>query len=403
MQRFETHARDFDWRAERLEWPLAAQVGPGLAGAIACDTAISWVDAARGALYYRGIPIADIAARYDLEQVAYLLIDGRRPEDDPESLAAFRRRLADSRALPQNVVDIVRSLPPDTHPTRLLRAGVSALGCFELTADDDLSGTVIWEDLRIVGQMAELVRVVTCHVAGLEHQPTDFSTTLAQGVIQALEPRCFSDDEVRLLDLCWVLYADHGLDAPTFTGMVVGSCRSDPYYDVVAGLCALRGPLLGGAGEQVLRQLLPLADPDAARAWVAAALARGERIAGFGHRVFHGVDPRVAMLRDEARRLAAPAGRQGLFDVASAVEEETTRRLAARGLATNANFYAAIVYHLLGARPSLVPCLYAVGRVVGIVARVREYLEHNRLFRPESRYVGPPPRPYVPISARSRS
>jgi citrate synthase len=408
LSHFETHDPAFTWRAERVDWPVTCDVGPALAGAVACATTITWIDPSRNALAYRGIPIGRVAHDHDFEDTAFLLIDGRAPRTAPDDCASFRRRLGDSRSLPHGVVEIVRGLPSDTHPTRIVRAGISALGCFELTADDDLSGTLHWEDLRIVGQMAELVRIVACHAHGRPVPACDFSSSLAEGVVDALGfgsgvvPDDTRRQAARLLDLCWVLYADHGLDAPTFTGMVVGSCLSDPYYNVVAGLSALRGPLLGGAGERVLVQLLARQSdgPDAARAWVRETIARGERIAGFGHRIYTGADPRVEILRDEATRFAERLGRAELVATARAIEEEASSLLEPRGIYVNVNFYAALVLHLLGAPPPLVPCLYAVGRVVGIVARVREYLERNRLFRPRTRYVGPGERRVVPIAER---
>jgi citrate synthase len=182
--------------------------------------------------------------------------------------------------------------------------------------------------------------------------------------------------------------------------MIVGSCLSDPYYTVVAALSALRGPLLGGAGERVLHQLLQHDGPESARRWVREALRRGERLAGFGHRIYRGADPRVEILRAEASALAAERGQRRLLDVARAIEEEASRLLASSGVAVNAYFYAALLFHLLGSSPALVPCLYAVGKVVGIVARVREYLTRNRLFRPRSRYVGPATRGFEPLEQR---
>lgn len=407
--RFASASPDFSWRADRVDWPVTSDVGPALRGAVACSTALTWIDPARNALCYRGIPIVEVAHRFDFEATAFLLLDGRVPDEVPGECAAFRRRLGDSRSLHHNVVELVRTLPPDTHPTRLMRAGISALGCFELTADDDLSGTVHWEDLRIVGQMAELVRIVALHVGGRPHTPCDFTVSLSAGVAGTLESAWGEATEeqrreaARLLDLLWVLLADHGLDAPTFTGMVVGSCLSDPYYNVVSGLSALRGRHLGGAGERVLSQILARQEsgPDEARAWVRAMLGRGERIAGFGHRMYTGIDPRVGILRDEAARFAERVGHAQLFAVARAIEDEALAVLGPKGIHTNVNFYAALIVHLLGAPPSLVPCLYAVGRVTGIIARVREYLSHNRLFRPRARYVGAVGRRYVPVGKRA--
>ncbi len=199
-------------------------------------------------------------------------------------------------------------------------------------------------------------------------------------------------DEVRALDLLWVLYAAHGLDAPTFTSMIVASCLADPYYNFVAGLSALRGPKTGGAAETVLEQLLPHPDAITAEAWARRTVDDGGIIAGFGHRAYHMPDPRVVMLRKEVAAMARDRDRSDLFDVARAVEMTATAALAGRGIHINVNFYGALLFHLLGADPQLVPCLMAVGRMAGTTALVREALSTIRLYRPLSRYVGVPER-----------
>jgi citrate synthase len=186
-----------------------------------------------------------------------------------------------------------------------------------------------------------------------------------------------------------VLYAAHGLDAPTFTSMIVASCLADPYANFVAGLSALRGPNTGGAAETVLEQLLPLEGPTAAAAWARATIHDGGLVAGFGHRVYRMPDPRVVVLRKEVAAAARDRGRSDLFEVARAVEGAATAALAPRGVFMNVNFYGALLFHLLGADPALVPCLMAVGRTAGTAALVREALETIRLYRPLSRYVGP--------------
>jgi len=378
----------FDWRAARLEWPVTTDVGPGLAGVVAGETRVMWLDPSSGELAYRGVPIEVLAASPDFEATAHLLITGRGPEEDPDGLADFRHGVRSSRNLPPDVIDLVRSLDPATHPTRILRAGVSALGCHELSVDDDLEGLRQWRELRIVGQVASLVGEICRHRSGLDPRAPEEGCSLADGVLAALTDRRPEPDEVRALDLLWVLYAAHGLDAPTFTSMVVASCLADPYYNIVAGLSALRGPKTGGASESVLDQLLPLDSPGAAETWVQKTIDSGGTIAGFGHRAYHMPDPRVVILRKEVAALARSRGRSELFEIARAVESAATRALAPRGVFINVNFYGALLFHLLGAAPPLAPCLIAVGRMAGMVALVGEALDTIRLYRPLSRYVG---------------
>ncbi len=338
---------------------------------------------------YRGEPVERLAGSVSFEDVAFLLITGVPATVDPQRATAFAQRLRSSRELPQDVVALVRSIDPGVHPTRILRAGVSALGCHELSVTDELSGSNHWRELRIVGQVAALVALIARHRRGLDPIAVPADCSLAAGMLLALTGREPEPEDVRVLEMLWVLYADHGLDAPTFTSMIVASCHADPYYNIVAGLSALRGPLLGGATESVLEQLLPLSTPAAARQWTRQTIANGARIAGFGHRLYHMADPRAVVLRRELAISARRHGQSKLFDVARAVEEEAGRTLAARGVHVNINFYAAPLFHLVGAEAPLVPCLYAVGRMAGLVARVYESLESDRLYRPLSNYVGP--------------
>jgi citrate synthase len=263
------------------------------------------------------------------------------------------------------------------------------MGCHELTVDDDLAGEEQWHELRVVGQTAALVAEICRHRAGLRSKPPREGCSLAEGVLAALMDREPREEEIRALDLLWVLYAAHGLDAPTLTSMIVASCHADPYSNFVANLSALRGPKTGGAAEAVLDQLLPLADPKSARDWVRSTIESGEIVAGFGHRAYRMPDPRVVVLRKEVAGMARTRGRSDLFEVARAVESEATSALAPRGVHINVNFYGALLFHLLGADPQLVPCLMAIGRMAGTAALVREALETIRLYRPLSRYVGP--------------
>ena len=388
----------FDWRADHLEWPVTTDVGPGFAGVVAAETRVMWLDPSSGQLAYRGVSIDDIATHADFEEVAHLLITGTRATDDPEGLAGFRSQLRSSRVLPEDVIALIRSLDPKTHPTRVLRAGVSALGCHELSEDDDIAGSRQWRELRVVGQVAGLVAEICRHRAGRPPRPPRENCSLTESVLFALTDHEPEADQIRALDLLWVLYAAHGLDAPTFTSMVVASCLADPYYNIVAGLSALRGPKSAGTAEAVLEQLLPLQDPDEARAWVRRAVDGGGAIAGFGHPSYRMPDPRVVILRKEVATLARSCDRSNLFEVARAVEMAATGALAPRDIHININFYGALLFHLLGADPAIVPCLVAVGRMAGTAALVREALDSIRLYRPVSRYMGPAERHLNPRS-----
>jgi citrate synthase len=384
-----TLSASFDWKTEKIDWPVTTEVGRGLSGVIATTTDVMWLDPASGRLTYRGEPVETLAASNSFEEVACLLITGSAPETDPAAYRVVRDQLRSGRMLPVDVVGLIRDLDPATHPTRLLRAGISALGCHELSVDDDLSGERHWRELRIVGQIAALAAEIAAHRAGRGSPPIDVDASLPESVLAGLNGCRPDPEDIRVLDLLWVLYAAHGLDAPTFTSMVVASCLADPYFNIVAGLSALRGPRQGGAGEAVLDQLAALSEPRAAGTLVRRILDEGRPIAGFGHRSYRMPDPRVVVLRRELAALANRRGRPEIFEAARAIETAATAVLAPRGVHVNINFYAAPIFHLLGADAAFGPCLFAVGRTAGLVALVREAMDTIRLVRPLSRYVGP--------------
>jgi citrate synthase len=387
-----TLSRSFDWRTGPLSWPVTTEVGAGLAGVVAAETRVMWLDPSSGRLTYRDVPIDTLADSPNFEEVSFLLITGSTAVQDPEGWSRFRDNLRTSRWIPPEVVAILRDLDPQTHPTRVLRAGVSALGCHELSASDDLAGDRHWRELRIVGQVVGLVAEIVHHRRGVASAAVAADQSLASGMLRAVTGSAADEEDVEILDLLWTLYAAHGLDAPTFTSMVVASCLADPYYNVVAGLSALRGTKQGGASEIALKQLLALEGPDRAESWVRHTIEEGGFIAGFGHPEYRMPDPRVVILRKAAASLARRKGRPELYESARAVEEAATRRLTPKNIHINVNFYGSLLFHLLGADPPLVPCLIAVARMAGLVALVRESLDSIRLYRPRSRYVGVPER-----------
>lgn len=392
MKTLGTLSTAFDWRCDDIDWPVTTEVGPGLAGVIGTSTRVMWLDPASGALAYRGRPVEELASTQSFEEVVFLLITGTSSGEDQNAYRGFSRAMRSSRHLPGDVVSLVRELPPETHPTRQLRAGVSALGCHELSVHDDLSGARHWRELRIVGQVASIAAEVAAHRAGRPSPNPKLSESLSSFLLASLTGEEARAEDCALLDLLWVLYAAHGLDAPTFTSMIVASCLADPYFNVVAGLSALRGHRQGGASEAVLRQLEALDSPAGAEAYVRRELAEGRRIAGFGHRTYRMPDPRVTILRRELAALAKRRGCPEVFEAARAMEIAATAALAPRHAHVNINFYAAPIFALLGADPEFGPCLFAVGRMAGLVALVSEAIDTIRLVRPLSRYVGPPER-----------
>lgn len=396
---FNTLSDSFSWQADSVTFPITTDVGSGLSGVVACKTEIGSIDPVTGSLSYRGRAVESLI-NLTFEEIAFLLIVGEEAATNADNFARFTKTIRKSRSLPTELYDIIQSLPKSTHPTRLLRAAVSILGCFETMPDSGSVPQTAWQDLSIFGQVADLVCLIARYRSCKPQRESTESRSIAESLYIALNDREPTDEEVKLFDLVLNLYADHGLDAPTFTGMVVASCLADPYYNIVAGLSALRGPHVGGTGERVLRQLLNLRDAQVARSWARAMLARGYMIPGFGHRMYRQDDPRAVILREYAERHATVSGHQKLFEVFNAVEDEVSPVLAGKGVYVNINFYSSLIFHMLGSDPEMIPCLYAVGRMVGLIARVREYVTTNRIFRPLGEYVGSSERKFVVRSER---
>lgn len=397
--KFDTLSPEFNWRPDQVDWPVTTDTAPGMSGVIACDTKVAWLNPNTGELSYRGIPIRELADQATFEEVAYLLVEGKHWKDRPEEFQSFCERLHRVRQMPVQILNIISSQSAKTHPTRLLRAAVSAIGCFEMTAKDTTEDTH-WEDVWIISQVAALVGNIARYRKGLRPLISDYRQSLAKDMLYMILNAKPTKEQIRLLDLLWVLYADHGLDAPTFTGIIVGSTRADPYYNIVAGLSALRGRLQGGTVERVMRMLLGLRDANVARAWTEAMLAKKYIIPGFGHRMYQHSDPRVDIIKKVIPEYAVTPEQKLLLEVAQTIEYTASKRLAEKGVFVNINFYSALLFHYLGVEPEMVPCFYAVGRMAGLVARVREYLKNNRLFRPRERYIGRTDLKYIPMEER---
>lgn len=397
--KFETLSPDFNWRADQVDWPVTTDTAPGMSGVIACDTNVAWLNPNTGELSYRGIPIRELALKATFEEVAYLLVEGKHWKNRPEEFQSFCERLHRVRQMPMQILNIISSQSAKTHPTRLLRAVVSAIGCFEMTAKDTREDSH-WEDVWIISQVAALVGNIARYRKGLRPLISDYRQSLAKDMLYMILNTKPTKKQIRLLDLLWVLYADHGLDATTFTGIIVGSTRADPYYNIVAGLSAMRGRNQGGTVERVMRMLLGLRDANVARAWTKAMLAKKYVIPGFGHRMYNQSDPRVRIIKRVIPEYAVTPEQKLLLEVAMTIEDTASERLAEKGVFVNINFYSALLFHYLGVEPEMVPCFYAVGRMAGLVARMREYLKNNRLFRPRERYIGETDRIYRPLEKR---
>jgi 2-methylcitrate synthase/citrate synthase II len=365
---------------------------PGLEGIIAGQTAISTI---AGGLHYRGYSIEDLARESTFEQVAYLLLHGDLPS--AQQLAAFRQRLSAAFALPEPVIALLRATPAAAGLMDVMRSGASLLAHWDADAADNSREASLRKAERLLVQLPAIMAARHRMSQGKEPVPPDPKRGLAENILWMLSRNEPSPRFVRAMDVSLILYAEHEYNASTFTARVVCSTLSDLHSAVTAAIGALKGPLHGGANERVMEVLAAIGSPDQAEAWVRDALARKERIMGFGHRVYKTGDPRAAFLKSLCGELAEETGNQALEQTAETIETIVRQE---KKLPPNLDWPAARLYHYMGLAIPLYTPLFVCSRVAGWSAHVIEQLGDNRLIRPRAEYTGPPPRPYVALGER---
>jgi citrate synthase len=360
-------------------------VTQGLEGIVAAETRLSHVDGEAGQLTLAGYAVEDLAPRASFEEVAYLFLRGRLPE--PSERIEFAQDLARRRALPRAAIEVLREAATgNTPPMDALRmaAPVLSLGREENPQDDAL--TAIASFPAIVGTYWRLrngeapvpIRSDLSHAAHYLHQ------------LSGAEPAA---ERARALETYLNTVSDHGLNASTFAARVIVSTRSDVISAITGALGALKGPLHGGAPGPALNMVFEIGAPERAETVIRAKLDRGERLMGFGHRVYRVRDPRADVLAQAAERFYSSGGDRRLYDLARSVETTALRLLRERKpdrrLDTNVEFYTALLLHGLGLPTELFTPTFAVGRVLGWSAHCLEQLREGRLIRPQSAYIGP--------------
>ncbi len=353
----------------------------GLEQVVAAETVLSDVDGAAGRLTIRGHAVEDLALRARFEDTAHLLLDGFFPDPPTDLGRGLGAARADVFAQVAALDETVAALPP----IEAMRALVA-----RLSDGDDLATA-----LRLIAAPAVFTAAVVRRQAGGAPIAPDPALPHAADILRMLRGAPATAAEARALDAYLVTVCDHGLNASTFAARVVASTHAGLTSSVLAGISALKGPLHGGAPGPVIDMLDAIGEPANARAWLEAALARGERLMGFGHRVYRVRDPRADALKRAVRELGAGSNSlPGRLAFAEAVEQAALAilkdRKPDRSLETNVEFYTALLLEALAFPPAAFTCVFAMGRTAGWIAHAREQLAGGRLIRPQSRYVGPP-------------
>jgi citrate synthase len=359
---------------------------PGLAGVPAAESAISYIDGKAGILEYRGYRIEEVAENSNFEEVAWLLMYGEIPS--AEELAGFRKRLAGARECPEGLRSALRSLPGTAHPMHALQMGIAALAAFDepVNFGDTEDFEKAW--IRIVAMTPVIVAEFERHRRGLEPLDSDPSLNTAANFLWLLNGEKPAAIAEKTLDVALVLHADHTMNASTFAARVVYGTNAGPYDSISAAVGALHGPLHGGANERVLAALESIGDLANVRPWADERFENKGKIMGFGHRVYSVKDPRSFALQELSKELFADLGTTPLYEVALELETVVTERLGDKGIYPNVDFFSGIVYSKLGIPTDQFTPIFAIARVAGWLAHLREQMNDNKLYRPGQIYVG---------------
>lgn len=371
---------------------------PGLAGVPAATSSISDVDGQRGILEYRGIKVETLCARSSYLETAYLLLFHHLP-----TRAQLEQWVADvthHRRIKFRIIDLLKCLPEHGHPMDALQAAVAALGMFYPGRNVKDVQNNYWSAVRLVAKLPTIVAAWARLRYGddpiLPNDELEFNENFFFMLSERRPHPLWSE----ILDDCLILHAEHTMNASTFTGLVTASTLADPYTVVASSIGALKGPLHGGANEEVVTMLREIGSPARARTYVEATLENKKKLMGFGHRVYKVKDPRATVLQGLCQRLFQECGGSPLYDVALAVEQAAGDLLGEKGIYPNVDFYSGIIYDKMGIEIDLFTPLFAMARVSGWLAHWLEQLRDNKLFRPDQIYAGEHNRPYVPVSER---
>jgi citrate synthase len=371
--------------------------GAGLEGVVATSSSICYIDGDKGILSYNGFNINELASHASFEEVIFLLWNGRLPTQT--ELTALKNKLVAERELPVEVTAFLKGVPKGAVPMDVLRTAVSLLSLYDPIAADMSNDANVAKAVKLMARVSTLVTSFDQLRNGRAVVPGDPNLGYAANFIYALTGKKPDQVMERVFDVALILHADHELNASTFAARVTAATLSDIYSSVTSAIGALKGPLHGGANEAVIQMLLKTKTPDDAVAKVKADLANKVKIPGFGHRVYHTLDPRAIHLKAFSEQLGKSTGHTDLYEKSSRVEQAVSE---AKGLNANVDFYSASCYYSLGIPIDLFTPIFAVSRMSGWTAHILEQYRNNRLIRPRADYTGlPDGQPWVPIEQRT--
>jgi citrate synthase len=372
-----------------------AESGKGLEGVVAAETSLSDIDGRKGTLWYVGYDIHDLADNASFEEIVYLLHNLELP--NRSQLEEIKELLEREREPDEFVHSVLPQLATDATPMSMLRSAVSASSAKDPEGFDTSEEATYRKCMRLCAVFPSLIAYYDRLRNDQPFVPPDAGLSHAANFLWMLLGDKADDESARMFDVCLVLHADHTMNASTFAARVCAATLSDVHSAITAAIAALKGPLHGGANEQVMKMIREIGEPSKARDYIANKLENKEKVMGFGHRVYKTEDPRATHLRSMAHRLADKTGDANNFEISREIEKAV---MDIKGIYPNVDFYAASVYDYLGIPTDLFTCVFACSRVAGWTAHVREQYADNRLIRPDHAYIGPAARDWRPLSER---
>lgn len=371
----------------------------GLEDVVVAESRICFIDGKLGRLLYRGYDIADLAANSTFEETAYLLWHEKLPTKSEYN--RFINEFKESIEFPDYLQKFLSSVPRYANNMDVLRSAISYASHFDSTLQDNTPSSLIKKSYRLANLFNTIIPNWYRIKRGEEYVMPDKELSFTHNFLYQLSgSKNVSSDFIKALDVALILHMDHSFNASTFAARQTVSTLSDIYSAVVSAIGTLKGPLHGGANEQVIKMLFEIKEPENTRNYLKSAFERKQKIPGFGHRVYKAYDPRAKILKEYATKLGQNHPDKKLLEIAKIIEETMIAEKAEKKIFPNVDFYSALVYHFMNIRAELFTPIFALSRIVGWTTHIIEQLSDNKLIRPLDEYVGPTDLKYIPIENR---
>lgn len=375
--------------------PEKVNTKKGLEGSVIDTSSVSKVNSDTNTLIYRGYPAQELAENCRFEEVAYLLYYGELPT--ASALTNFEKLERSYREISKDNLNIVKILSKKCHPMDSIRTGVSLLGCEDERVWDSSPATNVDKAIQLLAKIPTMVAADYRFKNNLDFIPPSKDLSISENFFNMCFGKIPQKEIIKAFDVSLILYAEHSFNASTFTTRVVTSTESDLYSATVAGIGALKGPLHGGANEQVMHMMMEIGDPAKAESWLLEALAAKKKVMGFGHRVYKKGDSRVPTMKKYTQVMADVIGDQKWMKMYNSLEKVMLEK---KKIYPNLDFPAGPAYYMMGFEIDFFTPIFVMARTVGWSAHIMEQAAHNRIIRPLSEYIGPEQRHVMPISER---